>query len=475
MESNRNNKLAKNTIIILFSKVLTQLSSLLILPFLTSFLTTKEYGTFDLINNYAWLLVPYISLEIENGIFRFLIDKRKDTNNNSIKSLLSTGVLVILKQILFSFIVFVVVFLIFHRISIFYVYIYAVFSAILNLFLFIARGLGKNEDYAVASIIAGLLNICIAVITIYFFKLGILGLVISGVLSCCIASLYLFIKLHLYTFLSIKSFDNDEKKKLVKYSIPLVPNATCSWLTSVSDRTMLTILSGASANGIYSAATKFSTLITHLIGVFNLSWSEAASESEKDTDRDVFFSRTIDSIFFLCFSVCLMMTAVMPIVFKFFINERYNDSFNYVPFLMIGSLFEIFSTLLGSIYISLKKSKNIAASTLIAALVNILINILFMKKYGIIVACISTIISFMFLSIYRYIDIRKIVKLDINFKKYILCFATFFVIAFLYRQNDIYTLSLSILIAGSFSIYINKAIIIAIISKTKRMFFKIKN
>lgn len=451
----KNKKLAKNTIIIFISKFLTQLSSLVVLPFLTACLSAEDYGTFDLINNYAWLIVPYLTLEIENGLFRYLIDLRDEKNNDNKISVISSGILIILIQYIFSILVFLVIHLLFKNINIIYVYIYATFAMILNLNLFITRGFGKNIDYAVASIISGLINILLSIILICFYHLGIIGLVISGCVGNFIATIYLIIKNNIFKFINLNKIDLINCKKLFNYSVPLVPNATCSWITSVSDRTMLSILVNASATGIYSVSTKFSTILTHLVGVFNLSWSEIASETSKSEDRDNYFSKTIDSIFFLCFSVCIIIIGFMPIIFRILINNTYIESFRYIPYLIFASVFEIFSTLLGAIYVSLKKSKNIAISTIAASAINIIINLLFMRKHGIIIACISTIISFAFLSTYRYIDLKRVINLKLNIKKYILSLFAFIIIFFFYSYDNFFFITINILISIIFSLYLN--------------------
>ena len=231
---------------------------------------------------------------------------------------------------------------------------------------------------------------------------------------------------------------------------------------------MISLFIGTSANGIYSIATKFPILLSHLTNVFNLSWSEVASETVNEEYRDDYYSKTTDNIFFLCFSISIMMISVMPILFKICIDERYFDALKYVPYLMIGSIFEIFSILLGSLYISLKKSKNIAISTGGAALINIVINLCFMKRYGIIIACISTILSYLFLGIYRLIDLRKYIKLKLNYKKYIIASITLLLILFLYSRNINARVIVSIVVSIIIGVYLNKEILISIINRLKK-------
>lgn len=73
---NEKKALAKNTFIIFLSKIFTQFISFLLLPFYTCYLSNSSYGTIDLINTYISLLVPVLTIQLEAALFRFLIEKR---------------------------------------------------------------------------------------------------------------------------------------------------------------------------------------------------------------------------------------------------------------------------------------------------------------------------------------------------------------------------------------------------------------
>ena len=99
-------QLAKNTIIIFFGRVSTQLISFFLLPLYTSYLATKEYGLVDLIQTYVTLLVPIITLELEMSIFRYLIDSRSD--DKSTKKLISNNFFVLTISLLIFSILYVI-------------------------------------------------------------------------------------------------------------------------------------------------------------------------------------------------------------------------------------------------------------------------------------------------------------------------------------------------------------------------------
>ena len=88
--------------------------------------------------------------------------------------------------------------------------------------------------------------------------------------------------------------------------------------------------------------------------------------NSKDEERDKFFSASIENIFKICTCLCIITIAAMPIIFRIMINESFGEAYIYIPLKIIGTIFEIFSGLLGAVYISLKFSKNIAFSTLVA-------------------------------------------------------------------------------------------------------------
>ena len=462
---NKKTKLYINTMIIFFSKFCTQFLLLLLLPIITSKLTTSEYGTFDLITSYAWLIVPFMTMRIENGIFRYLIDARD--NKYQSKQIISNGIIAIIVQIIVFSVIYFLIVQIFNINYSIYIFLYAFSIIILNIIHQIVRGFGDNVSYAFSSIITGMSNVVLSFITIYYLRIGLLGLIISGIVSNLFGTLYIIIKKKIFRYISIRNMNKNNYKEIVKYSVPLVPNDVSSWLINVSDRIMLSSFIGTAANGIYSVANKFPTLLTNIYNVFNLSWVESASENSKDIDRDDFFSQTIDSIFRICSSFCLIIMSAMNIIFKFMIDNSYEEAYNYIPLLIVASLFQCFSGIIASCYISLKKSKDIAISTFVVGCINIFINLVFIRKFGIYAACLSTLIAYLLLSLYRGINIRKFIKIKYNYKTFIIIVLSFMINYYLYFKNKTVFCIINIIIAMLISFLLNKSIIFEGINRLK--------
>ncbi len=461
---NKNVELIKNTIIIFFGKVCTQFISILLLPLYTSKLTTEEYGIVDVLSTYIFLLVPIITLELQQSVFRFLIDVRKD--NKSKSTILTNSLILTFFQILLSIIVFGII-------NIFYSINYVVYlemniiANILSSFaLQIARGLGDNKSYTIGSSISALVNIISNLVFILVFNMKVEGMLLSMFIGNLICCMYIFVNLKVYKEINLKLFSTKVSKKLLKYSIPLIPNSISWWIVSISDRMIISNLLNMSSNGIYAVANKFTTLFSGIYTIFNLSWSEAASKSLNDEDRDEFYSNTINNVSLLFSTICCIFVAALPFIFNIMVGAEYKSAYLYLPILLLGSLFNIIVGLYGSIYIALKNTKKISNSTILAAIINIVLNVLLIKYIGLYAAAISTVIAYFVIMIYRHIDINKQIKLKINLKKFCFILLFYIIISIVYYINNLFFNTLSLILSVIVSYVLNKKIICNLIKKT---------
>ena len=433
---NKKKQLAKNTIIIFFGRVCTQLISFFLLPLYTAYLATSEYGLVDLIQTYVTLLVPIITLELEMSIFRYLIDSRssdKDTkkliSNNFYVLGISLSVFSILYIIVTCFITLPFRWLILIDIIV---------CVLSGNFLQIARGFGKTVDYSISCILTGLTTVVSNIILICFCHMQAEGMIISMALANFVCSLYLFLRLKLYSKIDFKLVDHKLLKEMYKYSIPLIPNGISWWIVNVSDRSIIAWVLGAGANGLYAISNKFPTIISSLTGVFNLSWSESAALHINAKDRDEFFSDIFNTIMKLFIALGAGMLACMPFVFPLLINSKYNDGYNYIPYLVLGSVFNVAICLYSQVYLAKKLSKQVATTAVLGAIINIVINIIFIKRIGLYAAAISTAISYFVMMVYRHIDLKKYVNIKLEDGLIIKSICIFTFTIFLYYQHNFY-------------------------------------
>lgn len=461
----KNKELIKNTIIILLGKFCTQFLSFFLLPLYTSILSANEYGIYDLIVTYVALFVPVISLQMEMAIFRELIDVRSNCEKTS--KIISSGIYSVVLQ-------FIICLIGYYLISIFinipyknYIILNILAVMVSSVFMQIARGLGKNVEYSISSVIAGVSTILLNILFLVVLKFNVDGMIISAILSNIFAAIYIFISCKLYKKIKYSSVSKQTIHKLLKYSLPLVPNGLIWWIINVSDRTIISIFLGTGANGIYAVSNKFSSILMQIFNIFNLSWTESASLHINDEDKNEFFSSVFNKTLKYSLVVCLLIIVALPFLFNILISQSYSEAYIYIPILLVGMIFNIIVSFLGSIYVSKKLTKEVAKTSFGAGVLNILINVFLVKYIGIFAAAISTVFAFLIMSIFRIVDIQKYVKLKINFKEFSVVLLLFLISLLLYYFNNTLISAIYLVLVIVYVFIDNKNYINLILKKVK--------
>ena len=459
----------KNTLILFIGKFATQFTSFLLLPLYTHYLLTDDYGWVDFLQTYITLFVPILTLRLDSALFRFLIDNRK--NENGKKKIISNTIFVLLLSLIFT-IIFCLILIFFIRINYFYeTLINIVILMVSNLLLQVLRGLGKNKEYSICSIITGLTCLLLNIVLIIKFNFSANSILISSSISNLLVIIFIIFKVKIFKYISLHLINKNTIKQLLKYSLPMIPNSLSWWIINVSDRTIIKFVLGNSINAIYSVSCKFSNLLNSVFSIFNMSWQESASLHINDEDRDDFFSDIINKMIILFSSVSILIIGILPVFYNLIIGKSYIESYRYIPILLYANIWNIIINLIGGIYVALKKTKKIASTTIISAVINIFINLVLIKFIGLYAACISTFISYFAMTIYRYYDLKKYMNVAINFNSILIFTILFSISSALYYLNNNYFNMLNLIFVIIDFIFNNNNII----RQIKKKFIKIIN
>ena len=197
---NKKKDLAKNTLIIAIGKVSTQFLSFFLLPLYTSFLTPDQFGTVDLVMTYVTISIPIITLSSERALFRYLIDARSDKKKQGF--LIRDTIELYLCGYLVLALLFSVINFIFPIVYGWLVYIVIVTVATSGLFMQVARGIGDNVKFSIASAIAGISNILLNILLIVIFRFGGEALMISTALANLLCVAYLATSLNIHKLIN---------------------------------------------------------------------------------------------------------------------------------------------------------------------------------------------------------------------------------------------------------------------------------
>lgn len=468
---NREKNLAKNTIIITIGKICTQMITFFLLPLYTKILSTGEYGTVDLLNTLIGLMLPIVTFQVEQALFRELLEVREKEEDK--KRIISSGVITVIVQCILYLIIFAII-------SSFINNDYKIFLAtnvvvyiFLSLFQQIARGFGENTKYAIGSFISALATILFNILFLVVVKLGATGMLLGTMFGQITGIMYLFVSLKIYKYIKINEYRKDIIKKLWKYSMPLVPNAISWWVFNASDRVIASVILGVEQNGILAAALKFSTVYITLYNIFNMSWTESISMAINDKDIKEYFNKMFNIVLDLFIAMAIGLIACMPFIFPIMINENYSSGYGLVPISIVASLFNVVVGLVSVIYVAKKNTKAIANTSIVSAIINIVIHLALIKFVGLYAAVISTLASFFVMSIYRIYDInKKYFKISIDKTLIFKTIVILIIVLTSYYINNLYLNIITVIISIIFAWNINKKSINTILSIQKKKVVK---
>jgi len=169
----------------------------------------------------------------------------------------------------------------------------------------------------------------------------------------------------------------------------------------------------------------------------------------------------------------------MPFIFPILINKSYDEAYIYIPIVMIATYYSNLSSYFGGIFSAYKDTKIMGTTTLVAAAINLIIDLILIKQFKIYAACISTLVADLIVYFYRRKKLKKYIKLKelkwqgptIIMIIVCLCYYTKYIegvpTALYWILNVI-----SLVIAVGYSIANNYNIVKSLISKTKGIFKK---
>ena len=117
-----------------------------------------------------------------------------------------------------------------------------------------------------------------------------------------------------------------------------------------------------------------------------------------------------------------LIMIVKPLTYLLVDNDpakNYVYAYHYTPILIIAMIFQCLCQFMSSIYSVRKKSMNSMLTSLVAAAVNIVLNILLIPRYGVYGAAVATAASYFACFMVRIFDARSYVKFNVSWFKMI--------------------------------------------------------
>ena len=393
-----------------------------------------DYGDVSLIFAYFVLFNVLLAYGMETAFFRFLNSEQKK------KSVLSTSAI---SLVLTSILVLVIGYFFRDQVSrithintdyIVLVLWILFFDALVIIPFAYLRAMGKPIKYTVLKLLNVVLNLGLNVLLLLFLKswaesstfwttfyrpnfevhyIFIANLVASGVTFLTLISFY---------FKLNYNFDAKLWKQMLRYAFPVLIAGIAFSINETFDRILLERLLpdnlAKDAIGTYSACYKLALFMMLFATAYRLGIEPFFFSNAKAKDAKANYAKILE--FFVIFGALILLTVVVFVdILKLILipNEAYWEAMTVVPILLLAYLFLGVYHNLSVWYKITDRTKFGAYISIFGALITLLINTIFIPKFGYMASAIATLFAYTAMALTSYILGKKYYSIPYNLKK----------------------------------------------------------
>lgn len=382
--------------------------ALLSTPIFTRIMTEEQYGTFSVFQSWYGILLIFTSLNVFLGGYqKGLITYKQDIRRFTSSQLGLTTTITIIVFIMFTMNVpFWSTTLDLEPKVMYAMFLELLFMPAVELWSAQQRFDYKYLSYVVLTMVMSIASILVGVISVVMASNKIEARVFSDVGVKAVFSGIIF----LFIFLNGKCFYN---RKYWKYSlafnIPLIPHYLSNYVLNQSDRVMIGRMVGNSQAAYYSVAYTISTVMVLIINAINNSLTPYIYKSISSNENKK-IKRATQPLVMLVAALCVLTMAFAPEVILIFAGKKYTDAIYVIPPVAASVFFIFLYSLFSTIEYYYQKTGFISIATCACAIINLILNYFFIKKYGYYAAGYTTLICYMFLAILHYLFYKRVLK-----------------------------------------------------------------
>lgn len=207
-----------------------------------------------------------------------------------------------------------------------------------------------------------------------------------------------------------KKFYNKEYwKYALKFNIPLLPHFLSGIILQEADRVMIANISGSDKAGIYSVAYTAAVFIQIVNAAILASFIPYTYNSIKNKEYSN-IGKNANYLLIVIAVMNLMLILVAPEAMSILGPSEYREAMYIMPPVAISGVFMFMFNLFANIEYYFEENKFITIASVLSAVANIILNFVFINKYGYIAAGYTTLVCYVFYSIGHYIFMGMVCK-----------------------------------------------------------------
>lgn len=402
--------LLNNTIIFAVGSIGSKLILFLLVPLYTNSMSTAEYGIADLVFTVGQILIPFLSAGVFSAVIRFGISietRHQDVLRNALIVVAVGSTIMVVLAPMVGF---------YDTLSDWkwFLSAYVITELFASVELNYLKAKEQNKTYTAIGLGRTLVLALANVLLLLVFNTGVKGYLLSTIIASIFAIITTTIFGHLFKDIKESKRDYYLLKEMLVYSAPLILNGISWWVIHSSDKIMIEYMINAAALGLYAVAGKIPSVINVIVSIFSQAWDISSIKEVESTKDTGFFDNVFKLYSFLVFFVTILAITLTKAFMQIYVGPEFRQAWLFVPLLLVSAAFGALGSYFGSFFGALKKSNLSMWSTLLAAVINILINFILIPHIGIWGAVISTLSAYTVMMIFRIVSVLKYININIH-------------------------------------------------------------
>lgn len=377
-------------------------------PIFTRLLTTAEYGQFSVFNSWMGIIEVFVSLSLSSGVFVQGIVKFEENRKRFISSVQGLCLTLVL--------IWTLAYLAFHNFwnRIFHLTTVQVLAMLVIIWGGTAVSFWSAEkrvdfQYRSLVLVTALISIAKPVLGIILVMnaedkvtVRILGLAlvqsIAGLACFCVQMMRGRI-----------FFDRKIWRYVLRFNIPLLPHYLSGTVLNSADRIMISRMVGEDAAGIYSLAYSISLIMT----IFNTALLQTVEpwlyQKIKAKQMEA-LPRVAYPAFLLIAGINIVLIALAPEIVSVFAPAEYYDAILIIPPVAMSGYFTFAYSFFATFEFYYEKTGYISAATMIGAVLNMVLNYIFIGLFGYYAAGYTTLFCYISYAFFHYSFMNRVCR-----------------------------------------------------------------
>lgn len=432
---------AYGSMILMISNIVLKAANFLFLPLYTKYLAPAEMGISDTITNFTAFILPLLVCGFDAAFSVFYFDKE---DPERYKKVFNTVQITMMKM---SIVVLLLI-LCARPVSMILFgngdYSVAIDISLIGIFLNLwmlsfslhIRMQNRMLVMGIISIVTSLSMLVLNVIFVVYLNMGYMSLIVSSTLAHALQMVLYIVCGKIKIERSF--YDKQLFKEMLKYALPMLPIAVVNWILALSDRYVILYFWDEEAVGLYGVANRFVTILNVVTTSITTAFTSFAFSNAQNDGAKEKYVKVLSYVYMVLIVGVFTISIFAKPIIEIMTEQSYYDSYVLLQPLLFGQVCYCTSSIIGYGFAHAHKSQYFLIPSSVAMVINVVLNFVFVPRYGAYAASLTTLSGYLVMMYITYILAQRLYPCKYEIGKISFTLVAGYILALVVRDWSIY-------------------------------------